>query len=58
MPETPGDEAQTGLDEAVAEDLEASPADADEVRGGRAPSPPGGPVPIPYPNQPSRTRPG
>ena len=54
MAETPGDEAQTDLDEAVNEDLDASPADADEVRGGRAPSPPGGPVPIPYPNQPSR----
>jgi hypothetical protein len=44
----------TELEEAVTEDVEASPADADEVRGGRAPSPPSKPVPIPYPNRQSR----
>jgi hypothetical protein len=33
------------------EDLEVDPEAAEDVRGGRAPSPPSGPVPIPYPNQ-------
>jgi hypothetical protein len=33
-----------------ADDLELPDEEADEVRGGKAPSPPGGPQPIPYPN--------
>jgi hypothetical protein len=49
MPDTGQDAAKTELEEAVNEDLEASPEDADEIRGGRAPSPPSNPVPIPYP---------
>jgi hypothetical protein len=35
-------------DEDTIEDLELG--DADEVAGGLNPSPPAGPVPIPYPN--------
>jgi hypothetical protein len=35
-------------DEPELEDLEVSDGDAEDVRGGRAPSP--DPVPIPYPN--------
>jgi hypothetical protein len=44
------DDARKGEDEPL-EDLEVTAEDADEVRGGLAPpSPPGGPIPIPYPN--------
>jgi hypothetical protein len=32
------------------EDLEVDEEDAEDVTGGRQPSPPSGPVPIPYPN--------
>lgn len=32
------------------EDLEVDEEAAEDVTGGRAPSPPSGPVPIPYPN--------
>jgi hypothetical protein len=39
-----------GPEAECAEDLELPDERADEVRGGKPPSPPGGPVPIPYPN--------
>lgn len=32
------------------EDLEVDEEAAEDVKGGRPPSPPGDPVPIPYPN--------
>jgi hypothetical protein len=38
-------------DERTFEDLEVTEEDAEEVQGGlRAPSPPSGPTPVPYPN--------
>jgi hypothetical protein len=40
---------QDAPEEERPEDIEVSETEADEVRGGKTPSP-GGPVPIPYPN--------
>ena len=34
------------------EDLDVPEEAAEDVGGGRAPQPPSGPVPIPYPNEP------
>jgi hypothetical protein len=44
--------AHEGVDDDTIEDLELDDADADpgEPAGGLSPSPPSGPVPIPYPN--------
>ena len=42
---------QDGEDAKTFEDLDVTEEDAEEIRGGlRSPSPPSGPVPIPYPN--------
>jgi hypothetical protein len=48
-------DAREQVDEDTVEDLEldASNPDAEQVIGGRLPSPPSSPTPIPYPN-PSR----
>ena len=45
-------EAHEHLDDDTIEDLELDDTDADpdEIAGGLNPSPPAGPVPIPYPN--------
>ena len=36
--------------EEAPDDLDLPSEEADEVVGGKPPAPPGGPVPIPYPN--------
>jgi len=44
-------DGERGGQEPTVEDLEVADEDAEGVRGGLSPpSPPGGPIPIPYPN--------
>ena len=49
MAEDERSEDTAGAEESP-EDIEVSTDEADDVRGGKTPSPPSGPVPVPYPN--------
>lgn len=57
MPEDQEPEPEELSGDAI-EDLELTREEADDVRGGaRDVSPPAGPIPIPYPNLPSKPPP-